>query len=205
MNSSKSKAVFLDRDGVINRKAPEGAYIRTWREIQLIPGAVRAVASLNGAGYKVFVVTNQRGIATSKVRIEDLLDIHYRIQQDFTRGGAVISEIYHCPHDTSANCCCRKPKPGMLQRAAQEHDVDLRGSWMVGDSISDVKAGENAGCRNVLLASCTPDSTIFSQVLLLADSLQSAAPLILNSDNLETCQIRTQLPEFYRSSSREDA
>jgi len=94
MSAALTRAVFLDRDGVINHKAPEGEYIRTWTEIHFIPGAMEAVAFLNRAGYRIFVVTNQRGIATQKVRIEDLLDIHDRIQREFALRGANISQIY---------------------------------------------------------------------------------------------------------------
>ena len=124
MISLQSGAVFLDRDGVINQKAPEKEYIRNWREVQFIPGAIKAIASLNRAGYKVFVATNQRGVATMKIRMEDLLDIHRRIQQVCAQGGAVISQIYFCPHDIPANCSCRKPRPGMLQQAALEHGLE---------------------------------------------------------------------------------
>jgi histidinol-phosphate phosphatase family protein len=205
MNSSPSKAVFLDRDGVINHKAQEGNYIRTWREIQFIPGAVQAVAFLNRAGYRVFVATNQRGVATLKIRMSDLLEIHERIQHEFARAGALISQIYYCPHDTSVRCPCRKPRPGMLQLAAQEHSLDLQASWMVGDSVTDVKAGENAGCRSVLLASTIPDLSVFSKPPLMAESLESAVPLILGRDKLNTSFVRTQPLELLRSSSREDA
>jgi histidinol-phosphate phosphatase family protein len=189
---------------VINQKAREGDYIRTWGEIQFIPGAVKAVECLNRAGYKVFVATNQRGVATLKIRMDDLLEIHARIQQEFARGGAVISQIYYCPHDVSVRCRCRKPQPGMLQRAAREHGLDLRASWMVGDSITDVKAGENAGCRSILLASAVPDLSGLSELPFMAESLELTVPLILNGDNLQTRFSRTQHFES-RSASREDA
>lgn len=198
------KAVFLDRDGVINRKAPEGDYIRKWREIQLLPGAVNAVATLNRAGFKVFVVTNQRGVALSKVRIEDLLEIHDRVRIEFARGGALISQIYYCPHDIQSMCACRKPKPGMLHRAAAEHNVDLKASWMVGDSISDVKAGESAGCSNVLLASSVPSVFELKKLPLLADSLESAVSLMLKEDAPKTTFVRTQSDQLSRSSLCED-
>jgi len=204
MNSLPSRAVFLDRDGVINHKAPEGDYIRTWGEVQFIPGAVAAVASLNRAGYEVFVVTNQRGIATQKVRLQDLLEIHLRIQQEFAQAGAVISQIYYCPHDLSERCSCRKPQPGMLRRAAREHRLDLRACWMIGDSLSDVKAGENAGCRSVLLASYLAGRLRNSQVPLVAESLESAVPLILNLCEPTNRFARTQPLELSRSYLRED-
>jgi D-glycero-D-manno-heptose 1,7-bisphosphate phosphatase len=192
MSLLPSKAVFLDRDGVVNQKAPEGEYIRTWEEIQILPGAAKAVASLNRAGYKVFVVTNQRGIATQKVKTSDLIEIHERILQEFAEHGAVISQIYYCPHDLVEKCFCRKPQPGMLQRAAQEHNLDLTASWMVGDSITDVKAGENAGCRTILL---TPDLSpkSLSARVLIAESLASAVPLMLNGHDLETFRSDTHI------------
>jgi D-glycero-D-manno-heptose 1,7-bisphosphate phosphatase len=205
MEYSPKKAVFLDRDGVINHKAQEGDYIRTWDEIRFLPGAVAAVASLNRAGFKVFVVTNQRGVATRKVRMQDLLKIHERIQHVFALAGGVISQIYYCPHNTCENCGCRKPQPGMLKRAAQEHNLDLGASWMVGDSLTDVKAGENAGCRSVLLGSHSRDLSKVSQAVLVADSLESAVPLILGIDERETVLVSTQSPELSRSFFREDS
>ncbi|MGA8153348.1 MAG: HAD family hydrolase [Terriglobales bacterium] len=205
MNFLPSKAVFLDRDGVVNQKAPEGEYIRTWREIQFLPGAAKAVASLNRAGYKVFVVTNQRGVATQKVKTNDLLEIHDRIQREFAQDGAVISQIYYCPHDIAAKCFCRKPQPGMLQQAAQEHKLDLRASWMVGDSLTDVKAGENAGCRAILLTSASSSKSGLSGRFLVAESLESAVSLMLNRDDLQARFVRTQPLELSRSRSCEDA
>jgi D-glycero-D-manno-heptose 1,7-bisphosphate phosphatase len=205
MTFLSSKAVFLDRDGVINHKAPEKDYIRTWHEIRFIPGAIEAVASLNRAGYKVFVATNQRGVATLRIKMEDLLDIHHRIQQEFASSGAIISQIYYCPHDTFAKCSCRKPQPGMLQRAALEHGLNLRASWMIGDSQTDVRAGESAGCRSILLASRVPYPSQFSSLPLIAESLELAVPLILELSDVETKCEPTQQLELSRSPLREDA
>jgi len=168
-----------------------------------MPGAVKAVASLNQGGYKVFVATNQRGVATLKIRMDDLLEIHARIQGEFARDGAVISQIYYCPHDVSVCCRCRKPQPGMLQRAAQEHSLDLCASWMIGDSVTDVKAGENAGCRSVLLASAVPDLSGLSKMPLIAESLEKTVPLILNGHNSQARFRATQPLELTRS-YRED-
>ena len=204
MDSLRAGAVFLDRDGVINRKAPEGDYIGAWEQVQFIEGAVAAVASLNRAGYQVFVVTNQRGIATKKVKLENMLDIHYRIQQEFTRGGAAISQIYYCPHDLPAMCSCRKPQPGMLRRAAREHNLDLAASWMVGDSISDVRAGQNAGCHSVLLASGSANISAGSQASLVAESLEAAVPLMLNRCRGATQLVSAHPVELFRSCRRED-
>jgi histidinol-phosphate phosphatase family protein len=201
MISFQTGAVFLDRDGVINQKAPEKEYIRNWREIQFIPGAIKAIASLNRAGYKVFVATNQRGVATMKIRMEDLLDIHRRIQRACAQGGAVISQIYFCPHDIPTNCSCRKPMPGMLQQAALEHGLDLRSSWMIGDSLSDVRAGESAGCRTILLAPAVPYTP---QGNLTAASLELAVPLILEQCGSEASREAAEQFELTRSISREN-
>jgi D-glycero-D-manno-heptose 1,7-bisphosphate phosphatase len=205
MKYSPKKAVFLDRDGVINHKAQEGDYIRTWDQIIFLPGAALAVASLNQAGFKVFVVTNQRGVATRKVRMQDLVEIHARIQHVFAVAGAVISQFYYCPHNTFENCGCRKPQPGMLKRAALEHNLDLGASWMIGDSLTDVKAGENAGCRSVLLGSRSRDLSRLSQAVLVADTLESAVSLILSPDERDTVLVSTQSLELSRSFSREDS
>lgn len=192
MNFSPSKAVFLDRDGVVNQKAPEGEYISKWEEIEFLPGAAEAVATLNRAGYKVFVVTNQRGVATRKVKTTDLLEIHQRILREFSQRGAVITQIYYCPHDLPANCSCRKPQPGMLQRAAREHHLDLTASWMVGDSITDVKAGENAGCHTILLTP-GPSPKSLSTGVLIAETLESAVPLMLNGHDSQSHLVQTTI------------
>lgn len=181
MNSTGNKAVFLDRDGTINRKAPDGDYIKTWREVEFIAGAIKAVVALNRVGYRVFIVTNQRGVATRKIRIEDLTEIHRRMKEQFAQEGAVITEIYCCPHELLAMCSCRKPQPGMLQRAVCEHGVDLQASWMIGDSMTDIEAGNNAGCRTVLIGVQAPDNT-GSKPTLVADDLESAVQQIFRSE-----------------------
>jgi D-glycero-D-manno-heptose 1,7-bisphosphate phosphatase len=201
MNSLGRKAVFLDRDGVINHKAPNGEYIRSWSEIQFIPGAVKAVASLNRAGYKVLVVTNQRGVATFRVKMTDLLDIHNRMQEAFADNGAVISQIYFCPHDISALCSCRKPQPGMLKRAAYEHNLDLQTSWMIGDSVTDVEAGDSAGCRTVLLTSATLSAVDSAKATLLAEDLSAAVFGILNLDVAGEGFGRTPRADLFHNSS----
>lgn len=142
-----NRAVFLDRDGVINQKAPDGQYISNRREFVLLPGVVGAVRELCDAGFLVFVATNQRGIARQRVNAEDLDCIHSDLLRTFCDAGATITQIYVCPHEDG--CRCRKPEPGMLLRAAREHALDLRESWIVGDSVSDVEAGKRAGCRTI--------------------------------------------------------
>src|SRR6266481_6189225 len=125
------KAIFLDRDGVINRKAADGEYITNWLEMETLPGALAAAVALDRAGYLIFVVTNQRGVAIGKILEADLNEIHRRMKQEFVDAGARIKEIYCCPHDVQVNCQCRKPKPGMLFQAAREHNLNLADCWII--------------------------------------------------------------------------
>lgn len=147
--SCSGTAVFLDRDGVINRKAPDGEYIADWRELRFLLGVVSAVWALHRAQFKIIIVTNQRGIALGKVRQADVEELHMRMRARFARRGVVIAGIYYCPHDISEHCCCRNPKPGMLLQAANDHALDLGACWIIGDAPSDIEAGRNAGCKSV--------------------------------------------------------
>jgi len=141
------RAVFLDRDGVINRRSREGEYITRWEEVQLLPGVAEAIATLVREDFAVIVVTNQRCVAKGLLTVSELESIHRRMRQELAAAGAVITDIYFCPHDYQPPCDCRKPAPGMLLTAARAHEIDLNGSWMIGDSDIDVEAGKSAGCR----------------------------------------------------------
>jgi D-glycero-D-manno-heptose 1,7-bisphosphate phosphatase len=147
------KVIFIDRDGVINKKMPEGDYVKTWSEFEFLPGAIEALKMLYEAGYSIFVITNQRGIARGIMRKEDLDDIHNRMAIELEKYGVKLVGIYYCPHNDEDNCDCRKPKPGLLLRAAKEHNFDLKDSIFIGDSIKDIQAGINAGCRTILVDS----------------------------------------------------
>jgi histidinol-phosphate phosphatase family protein len=147
------RAVFLDRDGVVNRKAREGEYVTRWEEMQILPGVPEAIARLNRADYRVIVVSNQRCVAKRLITAADLDTLHVRMCEALGNAGAIVDAVYYCPHEAQTGCRCRKPQPGMLLDAAREHDIDLRASWMIGDSEIDVEAGRNAGCRTVRLVS----------------------------------------------------
>jgi D-glycero-D-manno-heptose 1,7-bisphosphate phosphatase len=162
------KAVFLDRDGVINRKAPsEDEYITLWDEIEILPGVGQAIAWLNRLGFKVIVVTNQRGVAKGLVTIAQLELIHKRMCQHLARRGARIDGIYYCPHALDPPCTCRKPKPG----------INLAVSWMIGDSEKDVEAGKRAGCRTARLITDPKSTHTLADVV--APSLIAAIPKML--------------------------
>ena len=144
-----NKAVFLDRDGLINRKL-ENDYVKSWDEFQFLPGVIEAIKAINGKGYLVIVVTNQRGIAKGLMAEKDLKEIHRIMLKELKKHGARIDDIFYCPHDISDNCNCRKPKPGMLIQAQKKWDIDLARSFIVGDSSSDIEAGQWVGCQGIL-------------------------------------------------------
>jgi D-glycero-D-manno-heptose 1,7-bisphosphate phosphatase len=148
-----TRAVFLDRDGVINRKRPEGLYVTRWDDFHILPGVVEGIGLLNRAGFSVIVVTNQRCIAKGLMTEADLKSMHERMTEVLARAGATIHGVFYCPHDTDPPCDCRKPAPGMLLNAARSQGIELTASWMIGDSDSDVAAGKNAGCKTARLLS----------------------------------------------------
>jgi D-glycero-D-manno-heptose 1,7-bisphosphate phosphatase len=145
------KAAFLDRDGVLNRKAPEGQYVTRWEDMKFLPGVHEAIRLLNNAGYFLVVVSNQRCVAKGLLTTSELDSMHARMRDDFEAAGARIDAIYYCPHDFQPPCSCRKPQPGMLLEAARRHHLDLAASWMIGDSEHDVEAGRSVGCRTARL------------------------------------------------------
>jgi D-glycero-D-manno-heptose 1,7-bisphosphate phosphatase len=143
------QAAFLDRDGVINRKAPEGQYVTRWEEMEFCPGASEAIRLLNRPGFLVIIVTNQACVARGFMTAAELECIHARLCFTFEAAGATIDAVYYCPHGNEPPCSCRKPKPGMLLHAARIHNIDLAQSWMIGDSARDIQAGRAAGCNTV--------------------------------------------------------
>ncbi|MDQ3935919.1 MAG: HAD-IIIA family hydrolase, partial [Actinomycetota bacterium] len=149
--SAWPSAAFLDRDGTINEKAPEGEYVESPDEVVMLPGAAAAVARLNAAGVPVLVVTNQRGIALGRMTEADLAAVHERISSELAAEGAHVDGWYHCPHGLD-ECDCRKPGTLLFERAASERQLQLDRAVVVGDSASDVEAGRRVGAKTVLLA-----------------------------------------------------
>lgn len=147
----KRRAVFLDRDGVINAKLPEGRYVRYASEFKLLPGVVQALRTLEKLGYLRVVITNQRGIGRGLMTKEELKAVHNHMHEELGIDGARLDAVYFCPHDEWENCACRKPQPGMILDAGRDLEIDLDSSYMVGDSPSDIGAGKRAGTRTVRL------------------------------------------------------
>jgi D-glycero-D-manno-heptose 1,7-bisphosphate phosphatase len=149
---------FLDRDGTINEKAPEGDYIKSPAELRVLPGSAEAIRRLNDAGIRVIVVTNQRGIALGRMTQSDLAAVHEGLTQLLDEAtGAYIDAFFFCPHDIG-ECDCRKPETGMFRQALAEFPgIDLDASAVIGDSESDVEAGRRMGLTAVQIGRDTPD------------------------------------------------
>jgi len=144
----RNKAAFLDRDGTINRML-EDDYVKTWEELELLPGAAEAIRALNAKGYLVILVTNQRGIGKGVMTEEDLEQIHRRMRHELAAAGAQIDDIFYCPHNIEDECPCRKPKPGLLLEAQAKWDIDLDRSVLIGDMESDMEVGRAVGCATI--------------------------------------------------------
>ncbi len=145
------RTCFLDRDGVLNRKMPEGRYVTSWSEFEILPGVIQTIARLNRAGIRVIVVSNQRGIAKGLYTAADVEAIHASFQEHLRAQGAHIDRFYFCPHDKQS-CDCRKPLPGMFDQARRDFpEIDPAHSAMIGDSLSDIEFGRRLGMRTVFI------------------------------------------------------
>lgn len=155
----KQKAIFLDRDGTINKYV---GFLREVEQFELLDGVSEAIKKINQSGYLAVVVTNQPVIARGEVTYDKLQEIHNKMETLLGKDGAYLDGIYFCPHhpdsgfegeikELKIDCNCRKPKPGMLIKAAEDLNIDLSMSWMIGDGKSDILAGKNAGCKTALI------------------------------------------------------
>ena len=162
------KAIFLDRDGTINRYV---GFLRKKEQFELLPGVAEAIRKINASGYLCIVVTNQPVIARGEVTVPELEEIHRKMETLLGLEGAYLDGLYYCPHhphkgyagevpELKIDCSCRKPKPGMLLQAAKDYNIDLSRSWMVGDGENDVLAGRNAGCRTALIYDAEAEESV---------------------------------------------
>jgi D-glycero-D-manno-heptose 1,7-bisphosphate phosphatase len=165
-----NRAIFLDRDGVINQRPVEGEYITRWEDFHILPGVAESISLLNRAGFRVIVITNQRCVAKHQITEAALQEMHRRMLEVLSAQGATLDAVYYCPHDHEPACQCRKPQPGMILEAAQAWSIDLKASWMIGDSSSDIEAGRRAGCKTIYISGKTaeiPTSADFTVASLL--------------------------------------
>ena len=166
---NKQKAIFLDRDGTINKYV---GFLRNIDDFELIDGVAEAIRKINESGYLAIVVTNQPVIARGEITKVQLEDIHNKMETLLGKEGAYLDAIYYCPHhphkgyegeipELKIDCDCRKPKPGMLIKAANDFNIDLSESWMIGDGDNDIKAGIAAGCKTIKI---TKDKTLLEAI-----------------------------------------
>ncbi len=157
------KNIFLDRDGVINKKPPKADYVKSWDEFEFLPGSVEAITLLTKKGYDIYIISNQAGIARGIMTENNLKEIHEKMKKELENRGAKVSGIYYCPHGWDEGCECRKPKPGMFFQAAGEHHIDLTKAVFIGDDERDVEAGEAARVKTILV---TPNKNFLDSSML---------------------------------------
>jgi D-glycero-D-manno-heptose 1,7-bisphosphate phosphatase len=174
-----SAAVFLDRDGTINK---DEGYVWHWGQWQWLPGVPQALVKLKNAGFKLAVVSNQAGIAKGLYTAVDVRLLHQMVQNDLKAFNLALDGFYFCPHHPDyCPCSCRKPSPGMIFAAQKDLQIDLKESYLVGDKLSDVEAGLNAGLKSYLVRTgygLTQEPLVSAQVMV-ADDLSAAADLII--------------------------
>jgi D-glycero-D-manno-heptose 1,7-bisphosphate phosphatase len=166
------KAIFLDRDGTINAGVPKYERVDSVDKVELLPKAVEGLALLATLGYMNFFVTNQAGLAEGLISQSDFDAINNEVLHQIVPSEIKITETYICPHGEGSECDCRKPKPGLLLSAAAKYDIDLASSWMIGDRITDIHTGINAGTKTILVQTGSileaPEATFVAANLLEA-------------------------------------
>lgn len=144
-----SNVVFLDRDGVVNRDSL--LYVTRWSEFEFLPRSLEAIRDLTEAGFTMIVITNQSAVARRLISLSELENIHRRMRQAVAAAGGRITDVFFCPHHPDDGCSCRKPKPGLISRAAAKYPLDLSAAVMVGDNAKDIECARNAGCGRAVL------------------------------------------------------
>jgi D-glycero-D-manno-heptose 1,7-bisphosphate phosphatase len=187
----KAPAIFLDRDGTIN---VEKHYLHRIEDWEWITGAAESIRQFNQAGFKVIVVSNQAGIARGMYARYDVDRLHVHILKDLQKHGAAIDAFYYCPHHPEygegRNCVCRKPSPNMLYHAATALSIDLSNSWMIGDKLIDIQAGQAASVSSILVRTGYGNKEIGmrNHNFMIAEDIASAAKSILNQHTANTPQ-----------------
>jgi len=183
-------AIFLDRDGVLIENRPE--YVRDWSQVNVFPEAIQALSSPKLDDYRMVMVTNQSAVGRGIISLAAAEGINERLIGLIRERGGRIDSVYLCPHSPEDGCNCRKPKPGLLLRAAKELSLDLKRSWMIGDAWSDVRAGQTAGVRGTIILKTgrgtdqlsMPEPTGLDE-FMVCDDLPQALSTILALDGRE--------------------
>ncbi len=183
------QAIFLDRDGTINRERAD--YVKSWHEYEWLPGAQEALALLAQQGAPILIVTNQSAVGRGILEMSTLDAIHAQVQVEAAAAGGRIDRFFVCPHTPAQQCGCRKPQPGLLQQAAAQYNLDLARCVMIGDAITDLQAAAAAGCPCILVRTGRQGASLSALVAALPgplaqtpilDDLGSAARQLLAVD-----------------------
>lgn len=161
----KNKAVFLDRDGVLNKRPAEHDYVKSFDEYIWNHGAQELIRKIRSLGFLVIIVSNQQGIAKGKLTENFIELLHKKINADLENIDTKIDAFYYCPHYQNADCTCRKPKPGLLFKAMNNHKIDPRKSFMIGDSKSDIQSADRAGIKSILIESDKISNDIIASII----------------------------------------
>ena len=150
LSMNKLKTIFLDRDGVINQERKD--YVKSISELKILPNVANNIKLLKNAGFLIVVITNQSAINRGIITHDIINLIHESIQKHLEKNQTSIDKFYYCPHTPDENCNCRKPKPGLLNQAILELNIDVNSSWMIGDSDSDIEAANSIGCKAIKIS-----------------------------------------------------
>lgn len=183
MNENNKKAFFLDRDGVLNL---EDGYVRSWEEFSWLPEVVEALQLIKKNGYLIIVITNQSGIAKGLYTEDDVQEIHQKMNEFLLSHQVQIDDFYFCPHHPQGElqkysflCKCRKPLPGMISQAVEDHHIDFASSYLIGDSDRDIRAGQALGLKTVRVQSGHPWLEGDVQPTFIAKNLLNAVKIVL--------------------------
>lgn len=178
-----NKAVFLDRDGIINRDIP---YCSCPEDFKLLPKVAEGIMVLSQHDFKVVVITNQSGIARGYFTVEALSEIHQKMRDELAIHGAKIDAVYYCPHHPDDKCACRKPSPELIFKAASDLIIALTQSYFIGNSDIDIEAGKRASCRTILLNSASnPSDNRISPDAIVSDVAEAANAIINREESSE--------------------
>ena len=178
-SKAMARAVFLDRDGTINK---DTGYLHKIKDFRILPGAFKALKKISEK-YLLFIVTNQSGIGRNRFKSNDVERLNNYIEERMKKNSVHIKKIYYCPHLEKDRCICRKPETFFLEMAKKEFNIDLKASYVIGDKESDIMLGKNAGCRTVLVLTGKikkkDSENISAKPDIIARNLSEAADMIL--------------------------